>query len=220
MRLILSNQSALFQSRVVTLLFMGGDSSSRELMKDNNQICSTIEPLSPSTKELHVYSHRFSDHHRKRRWFSIATNYAQSCSFQFLLLSLFVSLSVLLFFFKKNGTIRASFCPVLITISIKQYEKSIVGVLGIQTQGRRMVGADETTELWRPPPFQLFVILISLPFTFHPQLEYDLFLSFNPGWRWLLSWPNIFIGNSRTCFTFGSRYKARCLALSLTELMT
>ena len=30
-------------------------------------------------------------------------------------------------------------------------EKSVDGVLGIQTQGRRMVGADETTELWRPP---------------------------------------------------------------------
>ena len=38
----------------------------------------------------------------------------------------------------------------LITISI-QIEKSIDGVLGIQTQGRKMVGADETTELWRPP---------------------------------------------------------------------
>ena len=24
-------------------------------------------------------------------------------------------------------------------------------MLGIRTQGRRMVGADETTELWRPP---------------------------------------------------------------------
>ena len=38
----------------------------------------------------------------------------------------------------------------LITISI-QIEKSIDGVLGIQTRGRRMVGTDETTELWRPP---------------------------------------------------------------------
>ena len=25
------------------------------------------------------------------------------------------------------------------------------GVLGIQTRGRRMVGADKTAELWRPP---------------------------------------------------------------------
>ena len=34
------------------------------------------------------------------------------------------------------------------TISI--IEKSVDGVLGIRTQGRRMVGADETMELWRP----------------------------------------------------------------------
>ena len=33
----------------------------------------------------------------------------------------------------------------LITISI-QIEKSVDGVIGIQTWGRRMVGADETTE--------------------------------------------------------------------------
>ena len=37
------------------------------------------------------------------------------------------------------------------TISIIQIEKSVDGVLGIQTWGCRMVGADETTELWRPP---------------------------------------------------------------------
>ena len=59
----------------------------------------------------------------------------------------------LIFFFKKNGPIPASFCfyfrSFLVTISI-QTEKSIDGVLGIQTRGRRMVGADETTELWRP----------------------------------------------------------------------
>ena len=38
----------------------------------------------------------------------------------------------------------------LITISI-QIEKSIDGVLGIRTRGRRLVGTDKTTELWRPP---------------------------------------------------------------------
>ena len=38
----------------------------------------------------------------------------------------------------------------LVTISI-QIEKSIDGVLGIRTRGHRMVGADETTELWQPP---------------------------------------------------------------------
>ena len=58
---------------------------------------------------------------------------------------------IILFF--KNGPIPASFCfyfrSFLVTISI-QTEKSIDGVLGIRTRGRRMVGADETTELWRP----------------------------------------------------------------------
>ena len=37
------------------------------------------------------------------------------------------------------------------TISIQQIEESVDGVLGIQTLVRRMVGADESTELWRPP---------------------------------------------------------------------
>ena len=38
----------------------------------------------------------------------------------------------------------------LVTISI-QIEKSVDGVLGIQTRGRRMVEADEIAELWRTP---------------------------------------------------------------------
>ena len=38
-----------------------------------------------------------------------------------------------------------------ITISIIQIEKSIDRVLGIRTRVRRMVGVDETTELWRHP---------------------------------------------------------------------
>ena len=46
------------------------------------------------------------------------------------------------------------FRPFLITISI-QIEKSVDGVLGIQTRGRRMVDADETTELWRPPQYNI-----------------------------------------------------------------
>ena len=43
------------------------------------------------------------------------------------------------------------FCPFVITISIIQIEKSIDGLLGIQTWGCRMLVADETTELWRSP---------------------------------------------------------------------
>ena len=42
-------------------------------------------------------------------------------------------------------------CYFLNTISIIQIQKSVDGVLGIQTWGRSMVGADLTTELWRPP---------------------------------------------------------------------
>ena len=38
-----------------------------------------------------------------------------------------------------------------ITMSIIQIETSVDGVLGIRTLGRRMVGIDETTELWRHP---------------------------------------------------------------------
>ena len=43
------------------------------------------------------------------------------------------------------------FRPFLITILIIYIEKSIDGVLGIGTHGRMIVGADNTTELWRPP---------------------------------------------------------------------
>ena len=42
-----------------------------------------------------------------------------------------------------------------ITISIIQIEKSVDGVLGIRTRGRRMVGEDETTELWWHPSLPL-----------------------------------------------------------------
>ena len=51
-----------------------------------------------------------------------------------------------------NGPIPPLFCLFtffFVTISI-QIEKSIDVVLGIRTRGRRMVGAYETMELWRP----------------------------------------------------------------------
>ena len=60
---------------------------------------------------------------------------------------------VFFFFKKKAGQSRPLFVyfrSFLVTIPI-QIEKSINGVLGIPTRGRRMVGADETTELWWPP---------------------------------------------------------------------
>ena len=48
------------------------------------------------------------------------------------------------------------FLSFLVIIS-KQIEKSIDGVLGIQTRDRRMVGADKTTELWQSKQLRLCV---------------------------------------------------------------
>ena len=74
------------------------------------------------------------------------------------------------------------------TISIIQIEKSVVGVLGIQTQGRRMVGADETTELWRPPnaiyPYDDCSILRTNFKFVHSRTFLFSFSSFQFSWRW------------------------------------
>ena len=59
----------------------------------------------------------------------------------------------MIFFYLKIGLSRplfVYFCYFLDKISIIQIEKSVDGVLGNQTCDRMMVGADETTELWRP----------------------------------------------------------------------
>ena len=56
--------------------------------------------------------------------------------------------------FIKMGQSRPLFVyfrPFHITISIIQIEKSLDGVIGIQTWCHKMVGADKTIELWRPP---------------------------------------------------------------------
>ena len=59
-----------------------------------------------------------------------------------------------LYFF--NGLYPPSFC-LFSFFSHDKYstntinDKSVEGVLGAQTQGGRMVGADESTELWRHP---------------------------------------------------------------------
>ena len=45
-------------------------------------------------------------------------------------------------------------------MAIKQIEKSIDGVLWIQTWGRRLVGADETTEQLRVPCFKKFALQV------------------------------------------------------------
>ena len=51
------------------------------------------------------------------------------------------------------------------TISIIQIEKSVDGVLGNQTRGCRMVGADETNELWRPLYNDFYFHLLAKRFT-------------------------------------------------------
>ena len=49
--------------------------------------------------------------------------------------------------------------PPTITVSISttRMEKSVDGVLGIRTCGRRMVGADKTMDLWLPPSLQFYL---------------------------------------------------------------
>ena len=83
--------------------------------------------------------------------------------------------------FKKMGQSRPLFVyfrPFLITISIIQIEKSLGGVLGIQTCVRRMAGADKTTELWRLPKNT------TLPFLQIPQVWITLRHIFR-GPKWL-----------------------------------
>ena len=67
-----------------------------------------------------------------------------------------------LIFFRKKwanpGLFLFIFRSFLVTISIIQIEKRVDGVLGIRTRGRRMVDADETTELWRPPEVDLYLV--------------------------------------------------------------
>ena len=58
----------------------------------------------------------------------------------------------------KNWPILASFClfSFFSHYNFNTNWKSIDGVLGIRTWGRRMVGADKTTELWWPPIERLY----------------------------------------------------------------
>ena len=75
--------------------------------------------------------------------------------------------------FFKNGPISASFC-LLSSFSHHNFNnknwKSTDGVLGIWTHGCRMVGADDTTELWRPPQFMFLSFKRSCLFHFQIQL--------------------------------------------------
>ena len=71
--------------------------------------------------------------------------------------------------FFKLGQSRPLFCFIfrsfLVTISM-QIEESVEGVLGNRTQGRRMVGTDETTELWRPPVLESYFQIVNVGFTY------------------------------------------------------
>ena len=51
------------------------------------------------------------------------------------------------------------FIFVLLKIKI---EKSVDGVLGTRTRGRRMVGADEATDLWWPPKFAPMLVVAKM----------------------------------------------------------
>ena len=65
----------------------------------------------------------------------------------------------LLGYFLKNGPILASskFIFVMIQIQFKHRLINEDGVFWTQTQGGRMEGADESTELWRHPSSRLLL---------------------------------------------------------------
>ena len=96
----------------------------------------------------------------------------------------------------KNGPIPASFCFIFVLFLLQfQYkiEKSVDGVLGIRTWGRRMVGTDETMELWRLPTlYVLFLGLFSEYLAFLPRKATSLMLwimdSISFCYRWKTVW--------------------------------
>ena len=63
-----------------------------------------------------------------------------------------------------------------------QFEKSIDGVLGTQTRGGRMVGADESTELWRhvimfPNERYRHLSLFDAPIVLPPKISVNIYFS-------------------------------------------
>ena len=98
-------------------------------------------------------------------------------------------------FFKK-GSNPASFCLFSFfsndkySINLTINDKSIDGGLGIWTQGGRMVGADESTQLWRHPdmlPFKCVMALIKFKILicFYSELSRSLA-------EHLLEWFNLY----------------------------
>ena len=113
-----------------------------------------------------------------------------------------------MFTFLKNGPISASFC---LFSSFSSYNfnntnwKSIDVVLGIQTWGRRMVGADETTEL---PPLNVFLVTT---FTFaiwrYAASSISGFLKQNIWKKYLLQKCGKFMGQPRPLFHLFSSFQ-------------
>ena len=68
-------------------------------------------------------------------------------------------------FFLKNGPNPPSFCLFLLfsqdkySINVTINYKGVDGMLGTRTQGSKMIGADESTKLWRHPN-SIFLLLI------------------------------------------------------------
>ena len=65
-------------------------------------------------------------------------------------------------FFKKSGPIPVSFLSSSNYNFNHQIEKGVDGVLVIRTHGRKMVGADKTTQLWWPHVFALNILFAQI----------------------------------------------------------
>ena len=80
---------------------------------------------------------------------------------------------LLWFINNKKWTNPGLFLFIFILFSLQfQYKlkKSNDGVLGIRTRGRRMVGADKTMELWRPPRFINNCLLITFEYLLYEPI--------------------------------------------------
>ena len=113
---------------------------------------------------------------------------------------------------KKIGPIPAPFC-LFSLFWIIQIEKSIDGVLGIWTRGRRMVGADETTELWRKfladrykgQSFRYSTIVIYYA-SFEPTIFMQLSIQYDTGIVIYRTWSFYKIGHRRFPIVFEQRW--------------
>ena len=84
-------------------------------------------------------------------WWFCTNNHNKKFKFSLLKIGILLQFGAKLYLNCQSRPLFVYFRTFLITISIIQIEKSVFGVLGIWTRGRKMVEADKTTELWRPP---------------------------------------------------------------------